>query len=65
MALDFAFWNKNTERKCVIFEIDLTDGTISGFCFEMNHIDFTAYPEEDEILLDDGRPFEVVDIVET
>ena len=31
----------------------------------MNMIDFTAYPEEDEILLDDGRPFEVVNIVKS
>ena len=28
-------------------------------------VDFTMYPEEDEILLDDGRPFEVIDVVES
>ena len=65
MALGFAFGNTNPTRKSVIFEIDLTDGTISGYCFQMNMIDFTAYPEEDEILLDDGRPFEVRDVVES
>lgn len=65
VALDFAFGNKDPTRKSVLFEIDLTDGTISGYCFQMNLIDFTAYPEEDEILLDDGRPFEVRDVVES
>ena len=64
VALDFAFGNRDPERKSVLFEIDLTDGTISGYCFQMNLIDFTAYPEEDEILLDDGRPFEVRDVIE-
>jgi len=46
----------------VIFEIDLTDGTLSGYCFQMNSTDYTAYPEEDEILLDDGRPFRITNI---
>ena len=59
VALNFAFWNKDPERTPVIFEIDLTDGTLSGYCFQMNSREFTEYPEEDEILLDDGRPFEI------
>jgi len=28
----------------------------------MNSPDYTAYPEEEEILLDDGRPFRIVNI---
>lgn len=63
--MDFAFWENNPKKTSVLFEIDLTDGTISGYCFQMNIIGFSAYPEEDEILLDDGRPFEVVNIIKT
>lgn len=42
--------------------MDLSDGTIAGFCFLMNKRCFTRFPEEQEILLDDGRPFEIENI---
>lgn len=65
-SLRFAFRNQdpaaanfNPERKSVLFHLDLSDGTVAGYCFLMNHKCFTRYPEEEEILLDDGRPFVV------
>lgn len=63
VAIGFAFPKKlDTERKNVLFEIDLGEGTTLGYCFQMNEPCFTAYPEEKEILLDDGIPFQVTDV---
>lgn len=69
-SLIFAFKNQdptayqfNLHKKSVLFHVDLTDGTISGYCFLMNQKCFTRYPEEEEILLDDGRPFIIDNIV--
>lgn len=65
MAVYFAMKNKDPNRSSVLFEIDLCEGTLSGYCFQLNTHDFTRYPDEQEILLDDGRPYLVDDIVET
>jgi len=57
-SLKFAFREgMDPSRRSVMFYIDLTDGTVSGYCFQMNKPYYTRFPEEDEILLDDGRPF--------
>lgn len=53
----------NPSRKSVLFHVDLSDGTVAGFCFLMNRKCFTRFPEEEEILLDDGRPFEIERII--
>lgn len=48
--------------RSVMFYIELPEGTEGGFSFQMNDSCYTKFPEEEEILLDDGRPF-IVDSV--
>lgn len=62
-SLGFAFGENNPARKPVLFHIDLHDDNRNGFCFQMNKICYTKFPEEEEILLDDGRPFEITEIL--
>ena len=47
-----------------MMEVDLVEGTKSGYCFVMNEDCYTRFPEENEILLDDGIPFVVVGVTE-
>ena len=61
--MKFAFGGRDPSRKPVLFHIDLHDDNINGFLFQMDEACYTKFPEEEEILLDDGRPFEVVKIV--
>ena len=42
----------------------MKEGTTSGYCFVMNRECFTRFPEESEILLDDGLPFKVENVTE-
>ena len=62
MAIGFALKNKDPRRVSVLMEIDLKEGTTSGFCFVMNEECYTRFPEENELLLDDGIPFKVEDV---
>ena len=54
--------NKNAERQSVLMEVDLKEGTRGGHCFVMNEPCYTQYPEENELLLDDGIPFVVMGV---
>lgn len=62
MAIGFAIRNQDPRKTSVLMEINLKDGTTSGFCFVMDRSCYTRFPEEKEILLDDGLPFKVEDI---
>ena len=62
-SLNFAFWGNDPARKAVLFHIDLHDDNMNGFAFQMNEKCYTKFPDEEEILLDDGRPFEVVKVL--
>lgn len=64
VAIGFALKNRDPRRTSVLLEIDLKEGTKSGFCFVMNQECFTRFPEENEILLDDGIPFKVSSVSE-
>lgn len=45
-----------------MYYIELPKGTFGGYCFSMNERCYTAFPEEKELLLDDGLPFKITDI---
>lgn len=45
-----------------MFMVELVQGTEAGYSFVMNEPCYTQYPEEEEILLDDGLPFDVVKV---
>lgn len=62
MAITFATKYVWADKVPVLFEITLVRGTGDGFSFQLNNEEFTAYPEEQEILLDDGRPLKVVGV---
>ena len=47
-----------------MMEVDLVEGPKSGYCFVMNEECYTRFPEENELLLDDGIPFKVVSVAE-
>lgn len=62
VALDFATKYHTPDKVPAIFHICLCRGTKEAYSFRMNHPDFTEYPNEEEVLLDDGRPFKVLSV---
>lgn len=55
-------WMKRNKRKSVMFYITLDGGTNRGYCFQMDKVQYTDFPNEAEILLDDGLPFTIYKI---
>ena len=51
--------NQDPNLVSVMFSVWLENGVEGGYSFELNQPCYTQYPEEDEILLDDGLPFYV------
>lgn len=64
VAVEFAMKYKDPDRHPVLYCINLRDGTMGGHCFLLNERCYTAYPEEEELLLDDGLPFKVLTVYE-
>lgn len=60
VAIEFAMKYNIPERHPVLFSMNMRDGTLGGHCFLMNERIFSAYPSEEELLLDDGLPFKVI-----
>ena len=63
VAIGFAIRNQDPRKESVLMEINLKDGTTSGFCFVMDKSCFTRFPDEKEILLDDGLPFKITNVL--
>lgn len=53
VSLEFIF-KDITDEIPLLIEITLNYGTYKGMCFNLNSDDYSAYPKESEILLDDG-----------
>ena len=64
IAIQFATSVKSDDVVPVIFQYHLAKGTKVGHNFFLNSGKFTLYPEEKEILLDDGHEFTVTSVDE-
>ena len=62
--MDFATKDKSGECIPVIFQYHLTKGTKVGFKFFLNSTLYSAYPNEEEILIDDGHKYRVKEVLE-